>query len=102
MKRDGKRVKSGFRLFRFPKDNLEKKRRLINIISIYQRGADDNYSLQAESKKYFVCEHHFKADEICVRLGIGRKTLKPGVIPGIFKGYLRYKTILCYKAALKI
>ena len=34
-------------------------------------------------QKYFVCEHHFKADEIRVSLGIGRKTLKPGAIPSI-------------------
>ena len=35
-------------------------------------------------QKYFVCEHHFKADEIRVSLGICRKTLKPGAIPSIF------------------
>ena len=36
-----------------------------------------------ESKKYFVCEHHFKAEEILVSLRIGRKTLKPGAISKI-------------------
>ena len=83
-KRDGKRVKTGISLFKFPKDNTEK-RRWINIISMYRRkGAGDNFSPYDESKKYFVCEHHFKADEIRVSLGIGRKTLKPGTIPTIF------------------
>ena len=83
-KRDGKRVKTGISLFKFPKDNTEK-RRWINIISMYRRkGAGDNFSPYDESKKYFVCEHHFKADEIRVSLGIGRKTLKPGAIPSIF------------------
>ena len=48
------------------------------------KGARDNFSLYDEPKKYFVCEHHFKADEIRVSLGIGRKTLKPGAIPSIF------------------
>ena len=76
-KRDGKRVKTGISLFKFPKDNTEK-RRWINIISMYRRkGAGDNFSPYDESKKYFVCEHHFKAVEIRVSLGIGRKTLKP-------------------------
>ena len=52
---------------------------------MYQRkGAGDNFSPNDESNKYFVCEHHFKAEEIRVSLGIGRKTLKPGVIPNIF------------------
>ena len=49
-----------------------------------RKGAGDNFSPYDESKKYFVCEHHFKADEIRVSLGIGRKTLKPGAIPSIF------------------
>ena len=49
-----------------------------------RKGADDNFRPYDESKKYFVCEHHFKADEIRVSLGIGRKTLKPGAIPSIF------------------
>ena len=53
----------------------------MNIISMYRRkGAGDNFSPYDESKKYFVCEHYFKADEIRVSLGIGRKTLKPGAI----------------------
>ena len=57
----------------------------MNIISMYRRkGADDNFRPYDESKKYFVSEHHFKADEIRVSLGIGRKILKPGVIPSIF------------------
>ena len=78
------RVKTGISLYKFPKDNTEK-RRWINMISMYQRkGAGDNFSPYDESKKYFVCEHHFKADEIRVSLGIGRKTLKPGAIPSIF------------------
>ena len=43
-KLDGKRVKTGIGLFRFPKDNTEK-RRWINIISTYRRkGAGDNFS----------------------------------------------------------
>ena len=62
-KRDGKRVKTGMSL-RFPKDNTEK-RRWINIISRHQRkGAGENFSPYDEFKKYFVCEHHFKAEEI--------------------------------------
>ena len=83
-KRDGKRVKTGFSLFKFPKDNTEK-RRWINMISMYQRkGAGDNFSPYDKSKKYFACEHHFKADQIRVSLGIGRKTLRPGAIASIF------------------
>ena len=40
----------------------KKKRRWINIISMYRRkGA-------SESKKYFVCEHYFKAEEILYEL----------------------------------
>ena len=35
-KRDGKRVKTGISLFKFPKDNTEK-RRWVNIISMYRR-----------------------------------------------------------------
>ena len=83
-KRDGNRVKTGISLFKFLKDNTEK-RRQINIISMHWRkGAGDNFSPYDESKKYFACEHHFKAGKIRVSLGIGRKTLKPGAIPSIF------------------
>ena len=60
-KRDGKRVKTGISLFNEMKDNTEKKR-WVNIISVYWRkAAGDNFSPYYESKKYFVCEHHFKA-----------------------------------------
>ena len=41
-------------------------------------------ALNDESKKYFVCEHHFREEEIRVSLGIGRKILKPGVIASMF------------------
>ena len=49
--------------------------------NVSEKGAGDNFSSYDESKKYFVCEHYFKADKIRVSLGIGRKTLKPGAIP---------------------
>ena len=49
-----------------------------------RKGAGDNFSPYDESKKYFVYEHHFKANEIRVSLGIGRKSLKPGAIASIF------------------
>ena len=52
--------------------------------NVSEQGARDNFSPYDESKKYFVCEHHFKADEIRVSLGIDQKTLKPGAIPTIF------------------
>ena len=52
--------------------------------NVSEKGAGDNFSSYDESKKYFVCEHYFKADKIRVSLGIGRKTLKPGAIPTIF------------------
>ena len=78
------RVKTGIGLFKFLKDNMEK-RRWVNIISMYWRKeADDNSSPHDESEKYFACEHHFKADKIRVSLGIGQKTLKAGAIPSIF------------------
>ena len=81
----GKRVKIGISLFKFPKDNTVKRRR-INISYVYQRkGVRGNFSPYDESKKYFVCEHHFIADDIHVSLGIDRKTLKPGVKPSIIK-----------------
>ena len=45
-----KRVKTGISLFKFPKDNTEK-RRWINIISMYRRkGAGDNFSPYDEFK----------------------------------------------------
>ena len=49
-----------------------------------KRSACDSFSPYDESKRYFICEHHFKVDEIRFSLGISRKTLKPGVIPSIF------------------
>ena len=50
----------------------------------WRKGADDNFIPYDESKKYFVSEHHFKADKICISLGIGQKTLKPCVKPSTF------------------
>ena len=50
----------------------------------WTKGAGDNFSSYDESENYFVCEHHFKADDIHVSLGIGWKTLKLGVIPSTF------------------
>ena len=54
-------------------------------LCVYRRkGAGDKFSPYDESKNYFVCEHHFSTDNIRVSLGIGWKTLKPGVIPSTF------------------
>ena len=72
---------TGISLFKFAKDNTENWR-WINIISMYRRkGAGYNFSPYDESKKYFVCEHHFKADVMRVSLKIGWKT---GAIPSLF------------------
>ena len=47
-----KRVKTGISLFKFPKDNTEK-RRWINIISMYPRkGAGDNSVLMMNPKVF--------------------------------------------------
>lgn len=65
------------------KDN--ERRKWINAISPYRRkGFDDTYD-PTNKDKYFVCEFHFKLEDIRVSIGIGRKTLKPGVVPTIFK-----------------
>ena len=49
----------------------------------WRKEAGGKFSLYDEFKKYFVCEHHVKGDEIRVSSGIGQKTLKPSVIPSI-------------------
>ena len=54
----------------------------MEVILIYQRKRSGDYLYPyGESKYYFSYEHHFKADDICVSLEIGGKTLKPGVTP---------------------
>ena len=73
--------KSGIGFFKFPKEptrfNSWKR-----IISQYRRkGAGDQFSI---TEKTAVCEFHFKAEEIRVSLGIGRKTLVKDAVPSIF------------------
>ena len=59
-----------------------------------RKGVGDNFSPYDEFKKYFLCVHHFKADEIRVSLGTVRKTLKPGAIPGIWNLKIQLKSSL--------
>ena len=83
------RVKTGISLFRFPKDNTEKRRWKENLKEHYFNVWEERSRWQFQSllwvqKAFNICEHQYKAAEIRVSLGIGGKTLKPGVIPSIF------------------
>ena len=72
-------------MFKFPASEKERQK-WINVISQYRRkGSGDTFDPWDRTKRYFVCEFHFKGEEMRVSLGIGRKTLKPGVVPNIFK-----------------
>ena len=81
---NSRREKTGITLFQLPsKDNERKK--WIKIISNFRRsGPRDNFDSSNKNKRIFVCEFHFKPDEIRVTLGVGRKKLLPGAIPSIF------------------
>ena len=52
-------------------------------MSSYRRkGSCDTFD--PRNKMYYVCEFHFKAEDIKVSHGIGRKTILPGKLPSIF------------------
>ena len=51
----------------------------------WRKGTGDNFGPYDKSKKYFVCEHHFKAEDVRVSFEIGRNTRKPGFIRSILQ-----------------
>jgi len=78
---DAKHIPTGISLFTVPSKNPARGRWL-KILSIYRRkGGDDSFN---KNKRLYVCEFHFQANEITVSLGIGRKKLKPGIVPTLF------------------
>ena len=78
--RDGK--KSGIGFFKFPKEKSEFNSWKRTITHYRRKGVGDNFNINAQT---VVCEFHFKAEEIRVSLGIGRKTLVKGAVPSIFR-----------------
>ena len=50
-----------------------------------KRGGSDTFDPNDPQKTYYVCEFHFKAGEIRVSLGTGRKTIITGKVPSVFE-----------------
>lgn len=84
-KREGKRIRTGISLFQFSiKDN--ERRKWINGISPYGRnGFGDTYNPLNKNKNTLFVNFTFKLEDIPVSLRIDLKTLKPGIVPSIFK-----------------
>ena len=51
--------------------------------NVRRKGISDSFD--PRNKIYYVCEFPFKAEDIRVSMGIGRKTIIPGRLPSIFK-----------------
>ena len=78
---DANRIKTGISHFKLPKDPALCKK-CLQVIERYRRaGGADKFS---KTKKFMVCEFHFKPKQIRVSLGIGRKTYLPGSVPSVF------------------
>lgn len=81
--KDSLRQNTGISLFQIPNKEPEKTN-WIKILSNYRRkGTGDNFD--PRNNTYFVCEFHFKADDIKVSHGIGRKTIRTGILPSVFR-----------------
>ena len=78
---DANRIKTGISHFKLPKDPALCKK-CLQVIERYRRaGGADKFS---KTKKFMVCEFHFKPKQIRVSLGIGRKTYLPVSVPSVF------------------
>ena len=75
------RQKNGITLF-LPTTDAQRKQWLKVLTNFRRKGGADSLDVK---KRLYVCEFHFKTDEIRITLGIGRKKLKPGVVPSIFE-----------------
>lgn len=80
---DSNRKKTGISLFKIPAKEPDRSN-WIRVIRNYRRkGGKDNFD--PSNKNVHICEFHFKSEDIKVSLGIGRKTIKTGVIQSILE-----------------
>ena len=79
---NSKREKTGITLFKFPVKDPERNRWLKVIKNLRRKGGADNFDAK---KRIFICEFHFKTEDIRITMGVGRKKVIPGRIPSIFE-----------------
>lgn len=80
---DSNRVKTGISLFKFPSDTALRKEWLHAIRNVRRKGGNDLFD--PDKASCYICEFHFKAEDIRVTTGSsGRKKVIKGRIPSIF------------------
>ena len=74
--------KTGISLFQIPTKEPDKTNWIKALSQVRRKGGNDSFD--PRNKTYYVCEFHFKAEDIRVTAGIGRKKYRDGKIPTIF------------------
>ena len=82
---DNNREKTGITLFCVPKREPLRKKWLNVLKNIRRKGTSDTFDTTDPNKRIFVCEFHFKDDDLRFTWGTGKKKVKAGSIPSIFK-----------------
>ena len=82
---DKNREKTNISLFTIPKREDVRKKWLNVLKHVRRKGGADSFDLKNPNKRIYVCEFHFKDEELTTTLGRGKKKVTPGRVPSIFR-----------------
>ena len=78
---NSRREKTGISMFKLPTKDPERRSWLKVLKNVRRKGGADTFD---PSKRIYVCEFHFKLEDVRVTLGMGRKKIIQGRLPSVF------------------
>ena len=82
---DKNREKINISLFRIPKREDIRKKWLSVLKHVCGKGGADSFDVKSPNKGIHVCEFHFKDEDVTNFLSRGKKKVKAGRVPSIFR-----------------
>ena len=82
---DKNREKTDISLFTITKREHLRKKWLSVLKHVCRKGGTDSFDVKNPNKRIYVCEFHFKDEDLTTTLGRGKKKVKAGRIPLIFR-----------------
>ena len=82
---DKYREKTNISLFTIPKSKDLRKKWLNVLKHVCRKGGTDSFDVKNPNKRINVCEFHFKDEDLTTTLGRGKRKVKAGRVPSIFR-----------------
>ena len=82
---DKNREKTSISFFTIPKSEDLRKKWLNVLEHVRRKGGADLFDVKNTNKRIYVCEFHFKDEDLTTTLGRWKRKVKAGRLPSIFR-----------------